>query len=144
MFKLRSVNNIVIAAANTGNDNNNKNAVTKIDQQYKGNVSNDIPRQRIHKIVTIKLIAPPIEEKPAICKLKIAASTAGPECAQTLAKGGYTVQPVPTPTSNKLDIINNCKAGTNSQKLKLFKRGKAISGAPNKIGINQLQNHQLK
>jgi hypothetical protein len=32
-------------------------------------------------IVTIKLIAPKIEDAPAICKLKIAKSTAGPECA---------------------------------------------------------------
>jgi len=34
------------------------------------------------------LIAPPIEEIPAKCKLKIAASTAGPECAHELARGG--------------------------------------------------------
>jgi hypothetical protein len=31
------------------------------------------------KIVTIKLIAPKIEEAPAKCKLKIAKSTEGPE-----------------------------------------------------------------
>jgi len=30
-------------------------------------------------IVTIKLIAPKIEETPAICKLRIPKSTAGPE-----------------------------------------------------------------
>jgi hypothetical protein len=88
VFKLRSVSNIVIAAASTGKDNSNKNAVINIAQQYKGKVSKDIPLHRIHKIVTIKFIAPPIEEKPAKCKLKIAASTAGPECAQTLANGG--------------------------------------------------------
>jgi hypothetical protein len=40
------------------------------------------------KIVTIKLIAPRIEETPAMCKLKIAASTEPPECAWILAKGG--------------------------------------------------------
>jgi hypothetical protein len=88
VFKFLSVNNIVIAAANTGNDNNNKIAVTNTDQQYKGNDSQDIPLHRISDMVTIKFIAPPIDEIPAICKLKIAASTAGPECAQALANGG--------------------------------------------------------
>jgi hypothetical protein len=39
-------------------------------------------------IVTIKLIAPSIEEIPAKCKLKIAKSTAPPECASILLKGG--------------------------------------------------------
>jgi hypothetical protein len=32
-------------------------------------------------IVTIKLIAPIIEEAPERCRLKIARSTEGPECA---------------------------------------------------------------
>jgi hypothetical protein len=41
----------------------------------------NIPGQRIFKIVTIKLIEPKIEDTPAICKLKIAKSTEGPECA---------------------------------------------------------------
>ena len=78
----------MIAAANTGKDSNNNIAVTKTDQQYNGKASQDKPRQRIKEIVTIKLIAPPIEEIPARCKLKIAASTAGPECAHELARGG--------------------------------------------------------
>jgi len=33
------------------------------------------------KMVTIKLIAPIIEEAPDRCRLKIARSTEGPECA---------------------------------------------------------------
>jgi len=40
-----------------------------------------IPGVRIFKIVVIKLIAPKIEEAPAMCKLKIAKSTEPPECA---------------------------------------------------------------
>jgi len=36
----------------------------------------------------MKFIAPSIEEIPAKCKLKIAISTAGPECACIPAKGG--------------------------------------------------------
>jgi hypothetical protein len=39
-------------------------------------------------MVTIKLIAPAIEEAPERCKLKIARSTAGPEWASMLLKGG--------------------------------------------------------
>jgi len=36
----------------------------------------------------MKFIAPAIEEIPAICKLKIAKSTAHPECAKIELKGG--------------------------------------------------------
>jgi len=71
----------VIAPANTGKDNNNKNAVINTAQTYKGNLCINIPGLRMLKIVTIKLIAPKIEDAPAICKLKIAKSTEGPECA---------------------------------------------------------------
>jgi hypothetical protein len=78
-LKFLSVNNIVIAPANTGNDNNNNTAVIKTAQAYKGNLCINIPGQRILKIVTIKLIAPKIEEAPAKCKLNIAKSTEGPE-----------------------------------------------------------------
>jgi hypothetical protein len=53
-------------------------------------------------------------------------------------KGGYTVQPVPAPPSTKLEASNNVKAGGNNQKLILFNRGKAMSGAPIKTGTNQL------
>ena len=86
----------------------------------------------------MKLIAPKIEETPAICNEKMAKSTDPPECDSILDKGGYTVQPVPAPPSTKLEDNNNKKAGGNNQKLKLFNLGKAISGAPNIIGTNQL------
>jgi hypothetical protein len=36
----------------------------------------------------MKLIAPAIEEAPDKCKLKIARSTAGPECASIPLNGG--------------------------------------------------------
>jgi hypothetical protein len=39
-------------------------------------------------MVTIKLIAPAIDEIPAKCKLNIAQSTLAPECAQTPLNGG--------------------------------------------------------
>lgn len=70
---------MVKAPANTGKDNNNKNAVVKTAQTNKGSLLIDIPRARNCKIVTIKLIAPTTEETPAICRLKIAVSTAIPE-----------------------------------------------------------------
>jgi hypothetical protein len=38
--------------------------------------------------VTIKFIAPNIEDAPAVCKLKIEKSTAAPELAATPDKGG--------------------------------------------------------
>lgn len=78
-MKLRSVNNIVIAPANTGNDRSKRIAVTKIAQQNNGNLCIVIPGLRIFKIVVIKFIAPNIEEIPARCKLKIARSTDAPE-----------------------------------------------------------------
>jgi len=90
------------------------------------------------KMVTIKLIEPKREETPAKCKLNIAKSTEGPECACTPAKGGYTVHPVPAPVSTKAEVNNKIKAGGNNQKLILFNLGKAISGAPIKRGTNQL------
>ena len=81
MLKLRSVNNIVIAPANTGSDNNNNTAVINTDQTNKGNLCIVIPGQRMLTMVVMKLIAPKIDDVPPKCKLKIAKSTEGPECA---------------------------------------------------------------
>ena len=64
VLKFRSVRSIVIAAARTGNERRSKKAVTKIDQTKRGMVYISIPRQRIFRIVTIKLIAPMIDEAP--------------------------------------------------------------------------------
>ena len=138
MLKFLSVSNIVIAPAKTGKLNNNKKAVIKTDQTNNGNLFINIPRHRILKIVTIKLIAPAIEETPAKCNAKIPASIDAPECANTPLNGGYIVQPVPAPDSIKLDKTNNEKAGGNNQNDKLFILGNAISTAPIMIGTNQL------
>ena len=138
VLKLRSVNNIVIAAANTGKDNNNNIAVIKTLQTNNGIIDIFKPGTLIFKIVTIKLIAPNIEDKPAKCKLNIAKSTAPLEWAKMLLNGGYTVQPVPAPVSIKADPNNNIKEGGNNQKLKAFNLGKAISGAPINNGTKQL------
>jgi hypothetical protein len=130
----------VIAPANTGNDNNNNIAVINTDHTNNGNLKNSIPRALIFTIVTIKFIAPAIEDAPDKCKLNIAKSTEGPECPSIELNGGYTVHPVPAPTSKKLDINNNINDGGNNQKLKLFSLGNAISGAPINIGTNQFPN----
>jgi len=88
----------------------------------------------------MKFIAPAIEEIPAKCKLKMAKSTEAPLCAILPDKGGYTVHPVPAPTSTKLELNNKNNEGGSNQKLKLFNLGKAISGAPIIIGMNQFPN----
>jgi hypothetical protein len=79
-LKFLSVNNIVIAPANTGKDNNNNIAVIKIAHTNNGNLCKDIPLVLILSAVLIKLIAPNNDETPARCKLKIAKSTEPPEC----------------------------------------------------------------
>ena len=52
-----------------------------------------------------KINCPNNEDTPAKCKLKIAKSTAPPECASIPDKGGYTVQPVPAPFLLKKNLI---------------------------------------
>jgi hypothetical protein len=79
VLKLRSVNNIVIAPANTGKDNNNNIAVINTAQVNNVILCIFIPGTLIFKTVVIKFIAPNIEDAPAICKLNIAKSTEPPE-----------------------------------------------------------------
>lgn len=89
-------------------------------------------------IVVMKLIAPRIDDTPARCREKIVRSTEAPAWAKFPAKGGYTVHPVPAPASTIEDASSNRKDGGSSQKLMLFIRGKAISGAPIISGTSQL------
>lgn len=140
VLKFLSVNNIVIAPASTGTANNNRKAVIRIDQTNKGIRYMLWPGLRILNIVVIKLIAPNIEEAPDRCRLKIARSTAPPEWLWIELRGGYKVHPVPAPTSTIADPRRRHSEGGKSQKLILFNRGKAISGAPIIIGTNQLPN----
>ena len=99
---------------------------------------------RILRIVVIKLIAPNIDDAPAKCNANIAISTDGPACPNLADNGGYMVQPVPAPEPIVAETINNTTAGTKTQKLKLFKRGKAMSGAPIIRGINQFPKPPIK
>jgi len=77
-----------MAPANTGNESKSKIDVIKTDNTNKGSLYIVIPGKRIFKIVVIKLIEPKIDPAPAKCKLKIAKSTEGPECAKALDNGG--------------------------------------------------------
>jgi hypothetical protein len=67
----------------------------------------------------------------------MARSTAGPEWNKVFDKGGYTVQPVPTPPSVAADATRRRREGGSSQKLILFIRGNVISGADSIRGTNQ-------
>lgn len=131
---------MVTAPAKTGKENSSKKAVTITDQANNGMRCMYNPRARMLKIVTIKLIAPAKEDAPATCTLNIDSSTELVACAMGPLSGGYRVQPVPVPPSTMLDNTVKKNAGTNNQKLMLFKRGKAMSGAPINNGTNQFPN----
>lgn len=88
-------------------------------------------------IVVIKLIAPRMEETPARWREKIVRSTDAPAWARLPAKGGYTVHPVPAPASTIEDARRRRNEGGRSQKLMLFIRGNAMSGAPIIRGTSQ-------
>lgn len=127
-------------AAKTGSDRSSNTAVIKTDQTNRGVWYWDIAGGFILIIVVIKLIAPKIEETPARCSEKIVKSTDAPAWARLPARGGYTVHPVPAPASTIDDASKSRKDGGRSQKLILFIRGNAISGAPIINGTNQFPN----
>lgn len=133
-----------MAPAKTGKDKSNSTAVIKTDHANKGMLSRPNPKARKLPSVLIKFTAPNKEEIPAKCKEKMAKSTDAPECAKFLLRGGYTVQPVPAPLSTIPLDRSKTKAGIKNQNLMLFKRGKAISGAPIIRGTNQFPKHPIK
>lgn len=92
----------------------------------------------IFLIVTMKLIDAKIDDAPAKCREKIAMSTGIPLWLICEDKGGYTVQPVPTPPSIEDLIIRRVSDGVKSQKLMLLSRGSDMSGADNISGVSQL------
>jgi hypothetical protein len=131
---------MVTAPARTGRDRRSRIDVINTDQINREVWSQYIPGERILKIVVMKLIAPRIEDIPAKWRLKIVTSTEAPAWEMLDDSGGYTVHPVPAPASIRLLDSKRIRDGGNSQKLKLFIRGKAISGAPIIKGISQLPN----
>lgn len=77
---------------------------------------------------------PRSEDTPDRCRLKTARSTEPPLCDCTPVRGMYIVQPEPIPCSTKTLARSRTMAGGRSQKLILFSRGNAISGAPTSTG----------
>ena len=75
MLKFLSHKSIVIQPPKTGNESISKKAVINTDQTKSGVRCIVIPGQRIFAIVTIKFIAPKIDEAPAIRNENIAKST---------------------------------------------------------------------
>jgi hypothetical protein len=57
-----------------------------------------------------------------------------------LARGGYTVHPVPAPLSTILLVRRRDRDGGSNQNLMLFIRGNAMSGAPSINGTSQFPN----
>ena len=136
-FKFRSVSSMVIPAARTGKDNRSNTAVTRTDHTKSGVWYWVMAGGFMLIIVVIKLMAPRIETMLARCREKMVRSAEAPACSRFPAKGGYTVKLVPVPASTIDDVSSNRKEGGSSQKLMLFIRGKAISGAPIIRGTSQ-------
>lgn len=88
-------------------------------------------------MVVIKLMEARIDDTPARCREKMVKSTEAPACARFPARGGYTVHPVPAPASTPDEASSSRKEGGSNQKLILFIRGNAISGAPIIRGTSQ-------
>ena len=88
VLRLRSVRSIVIPPARTGRDRRSSSTVNPTAHTKRGMRSRVIPSERMLMIVLIKLIAPRIEEAPAMWREKMAKSTDGPEWAMLLESGG--------------------------------------------------------
>jgi len=131
---------MVMPAARTGRDKSSRTAVIRTAHTNSGVWYCEIAGGFMLMIVVIKLMAPRIEEMPARCREKIVRSTDAPAWAKLPARGGYTVHPVPAPASTPEDASRRRNEGGRSQKLMLFIRGKAMSGAPIIRGISQLPN----
>ena len=67
-----------MAPARTGSDRSSRNTVTRMDHTNSGILCRVMPGARMLKMVVMKLIAPRIEEAPAMCIEKMARSIAGP------------------------------------------------------------------
>jgi hypothetical protein len=134
VFKLRSVNNIVIAPARTGRESRRSKAVIATAHTNRG-IRSGFIFMGFMLIVEIKFTAPRIDETPARCREKIARSTDAPAWARPLARGGNTVHPVPAPLSTILLVNRSVNEGGNNQNLILF-----IHGAPSIKGTNQFPN----
>jgi hypothetical protein len=104
-------------------------------QTNSGIRSSVIPGARMFMMVTTTLMAPRIEEAPIRCTAKISIGKEAPVCRMS---GGYMVQPpAGAPPGTNSEEMSSVKANGRIQKLKLLRRGSAMSGAPTCIGIIQ-------
>ena len=69
-----------MAPASTGSDRSSRKAVTSTDQTNSGILCRVMPGARMLKMVVMKLIAPRIDDAPAMCSDRMAKSIAGPGC----------------------------------------------------------------
>ena len=106
------------------------------DQTKSGMRKSVMPGARMLRIVTITFMDPRMEEAPMRWMAKIVIGKAAPPCSM---RGGYIVQPPAgaPPGTKKVDSRMR-KAKGRIQKLKLLRRGSAMSGAPTCMGICQL------
>ena len=132
----------MIAPASTGSDSSSRNAVTSIDHTNSGILCSVMPGARMLKIVVMKLIAPRIDDgagevqrRRAPCPCRRARMLVGR--VRTAADRASSRCRRPSP-DEQAEPISSENAGTSSQKLMLFRRGKAMSGAPIISGTNQL------
>ena len=140
VFRFRSVSSIVMPAASTGSESSRSTAVIRTDHTNRGVWYCDRAGGFMLVAVVMKLIAPRMEEIPARWSEKMARSTDAPAWARLPANGGYTVHPVPAPASTVEEASRSRKEGGSSQKLMLFMRGNAMSGAPIISGTSQFPN----
>ena len=111
-------------------------AVMSQVQQNIGIFINVMPGARRLRSVVMILIEPMIDDAPMMWMAKMVRSMPMP-CS--VESGGYIVQPEPgAPPGMKNEVTSRIAAGGSSQKLQLFIRAKAMSGAPIIIGIIQL------
>ena len=127
VLKFRSIKSIVIAPAKTGNDSNSNTSVINILHKYNLIRDNTITFTRLTIIVVIILIDPIMDDIPAKCNEKIQKSTLWVMCP-ILLNGGYIVHPNPAPILINDEITSIINEQGNNQKLKLFSRGKIMSG----------------
>ena len=131
-----SVSSMVTAPASTGMDAISRNAVINHVQTNSGRRMKVMPGARMLKMVAIMFMEPMTEDSPMKWMAKITKGNASPVCS---ISGGYMVQPPAGPPPGMSSVPSSMvKANGSIQKLQLFMRGRAMSGAPIIMGMSQL------
>ncbi len=118
------------ATVMTGNENTNRNCTTRIIQVNTGNFIMVIPGARMLSTVTMRLMEPISEPRPAICRPSVQKSTpllgekTGPEF------GAYMNQPPSAAPPRNQAAFKTSPPTTKNHKPRAFIRGNATSLAP--------------